>query len=164
MNELDDYLRANRDRFTREALTKTLVDAGHDPAAVEAAWTRVGSGSIDHWAPSGGAVEPTRGEVGLGTRLLVVLAVLVYGGAIGLAVLAISFGGGVSVLMIVYVIAMLFGLAHSIRQLLSAPKRGAGSGPIWGAVAVTVLIFIGLSGACFAAIGPVTNLTGTRVL
>jgi hypothetical protein len=164
MNEIDDYLRANRDRFTRQALTKTLVDAGHDPAAVEAAWSRLGSGPVDHWAPSTAPDEPPHGQAGVGTVLLVVLALLVYGGAILLAVAAISFGGGISVLMIVYVIAMLVGLVHSVRQLLSAPKRGLGTGPIWGAVGISVLIFIGLSGACLVAIGPVTNLTGTRVL
>jgi len=164
MNELDDYLRANRDRFTREALTKTLVDAGHDPAAIEAAWSRVGSGPIDHWAPSNAPDELPHRQAGAGTVLLVVLAVLAYGGAILLAAAAISFGGGISVLMIVYVIAMLFGLVLSVRRLLSAPKRGIGTGPIWGAIGISVLIFIGLSGACLVAIGPVTNLTGTRVL
>ena len=53
MNELDDYLRANRDAFTREALTRRLVDEGHDPAEVEAAWTRIKVGdAIDRPGPS----------------------------------------------------------------------------------------------------------------
>lgn len=169
MNDIDDYLRANRDAFTREALTKRLVDAGHDPAAIEDAWSRIGSettpaGPIAHWAPSDAPPTTPTGTAGLGTRLLVVLAILVYGGAIALAGIAITIGGGVSVLMIVYIVAMLFGLAHTVRRLGAAPTRGTGWAPIWVAVGISVVIFVGLSGVCLAALGPAANLTGTRIL
>ncbi len=163
MNELDDYLRANRDSFTREALTRRLVEEGHDPADVEAAWARIESKPISQWAPSGAPVDPPTGHAGIGTRLLVVLSILVYGGAIVLAGFAISYGGGISILMIVYIVAMLFGLVHAARRLLAAPMRGNGVGPIWGAVGLAIVIFVGLSGACIAALGPVTNLTGGRL-
>jgi hypothetical protein len=39
--EILDYIRANWTRYTREALTKQLVDAGHDRAAVDEAWQAV---------------------------------------------------------------------------------------------------------------------------
>lgn len=39
--EILDYIRANWARYTREALTKQLVDAGHDRAAVDEAWLAV---------------------------------------------------------------------------------------------------------------------------
>lgn len=143
MNELDEYLRANRDRFTREALTKRVVEEGHDPADVEAAWARVERGPI--------------GTAGIGTWALALLAVVVYGGAIVAAVFTISYGGAVSLLMVVYVIAMLCGLVYSVRRLLAAPTSGIGWAPIWGAVGLAFVIFVGLSGACFAALGPAIN-------
>jgi hypothetical protein len=163
MNEIDDYLRANRDAYTREALTKRLVEEGHDPAAVDAAWARITGHASDRWAEGDPPIHPPTGKAGIGTLFLILTAICTYGGAIFLAGIAISFGGGISVLMIVYIVAMLFGLVYTVRRLLSAPKRGSGFAPIFGAAAVAIVIFVGLSGACLAAIGPVTNLTGTRL-
>jgi len=157
MNELDDYLRANRDSFTREALTRRLIDEGHDPADVEAAWARIETHPTSQPAPSGEPVQPPMGRAGIGTGALIVLTVLVYGGAILAAGATIRYGGAVSILMIVYVIAVLWGLVYSIRKLLAAPTRGIGWAPIWGAFGVAFVIFVGLSGACFAALGPALN-------
>lgn len=164
MNEIDDYLRANRDAFTRDALTRRLVESGRDPAEVEAAWSRVGLGPLAGGMPGSVPAATPTGKAGIGTRLLVVAAILVYGGAIALAGIAISRGGAISILMIVYIIAMLFGLVHSVRRLLAAPTRGNGVGPIWWSVGLAFIIFVGLSGACFVALGPVTTLTGGGIL
>jgi hypothetical protein len=164
MNELDDYLRANRDAYTRDALTQRLVDAGHDPAAVEAAWSRIEAGPISQWTASDGPVEARRGQAGIGTILLAIALFLGYGGAILAAGLTISYGGAVSILMIVYVIAMIAGLVYSLRRLVGAPQTASGRGPIWIAVGLSVVIFIGLSGACFVAIGPAINATSGRLL
>jgi len=48
--QIDEYIRANRDRYTRAAITQQLTDAGHDTAAVDAGWTA-----------SDAEVEATRG-------------------------------------------------------------------------------------------------------
>lgn len=163
MNEVDDYLRANRGAYTREALTRRLLEHGHDPAAIDAAWVRIENGPIANRVASGEQVDSQAGRAGIGTALLIGLAIVVYGGAILLAGAAITRGGGISVLMIVYIIAMLFGLVRSVRQLLSAPRRGSGIGPIWAAFGVAFVVFVGLSGACLVALGPATNLTGGRL-
>jgi hypothetical protein len=160
MNELDDYLRANRDAYTRDALTQRLIDAGHDPAAVEEAWSRIGAGPISQWTASEGPVEAPRGQAGIGTVLLAIALFLGYGGSILLAALAISYGSVVSILMIVYVVAMIAGLVYSLRRLFRAPRTASGWGPIWIAVGLSVTIFIGLSGACFVALGPAMNAAG----
>jgi hypothetical protein len=34
-------IRANREKYPREALTKHMVADGHDPSAIEAAWSRL---------------------------------------------------------------------------------------------------------------------------
>lgn len=40
MPELDDYILANRDQYTREAMTEQLIAAGYDRAAIDDAWRR----------------------------------------------------------------------------------------------------------------------------
>jgi hypothetical protein len=36
--QIANYIRENRDRYTREAITDQLMKAGHDPGAIEEAW------------------------------------------------------------------------------------------------------------------------------
>jgi hypothetical protein len=151
-NELDDYLRANRDAFTREALTRRLVDAGHDPAAVEAAWARI-------W---GEAAEPgplqTDRRPGIGTVLLIVAVFAGFGyvGFIGVFGIAFSSSGLSSrpigplftIEIPIYVIAMLAGLFIAVRRMWRSPSLGGGAAAIWGAFATAVVILLGISGAC----------------
>ena len=164
MTEIDDYLRANRDAYTREALTKRLVDAGHDPAAVQEAWSRIGAGPISQWTASEAPVEVPIGHAGIGTVLLAIAVFLAYGGAILLAGFAISYGRAVSLLMVVYIVTMIAGLLYSLRRLVGAPQTGSGWGPIWIAVGLSIAIFVGLSGACFAALGPAMNAAGRTII
>ena len=154
MNELDDYLRANRNGFTRAALTQQLIDAGNDPAAVEAAWARVEAEvAADKGLPGPGA----------GTNLLAGLLVFAYGAAIVLAAFATQMGGAVGYLMIAYIVAMVAGGYWSIRQLRRAPTRERGTTVIAMAAAASIVVFVGLSGACFALLGPASNASG-RIL
>jgi hypothetical protein len=52
--KITDYIRANRDRYTREAIRAQLIAAGHDSAAIDAAWDEVGrSAKPDAPAPGG---------------------------------------------------------------------------------------------------------------
>jgi hypothetical protein len=39
--KITDYIRANRDRYSREAIRAQLIAAGHDSPAIEAAWDDV---------------------------------------------------------------------------------------------------------------------------
>jgi hypothetical protein len=152
VNEIDAYIRSNRTAYTRDALTRRLVDAGHDPGAVEAAWARVEETDPGTSAPPG--------AVGPGTVLLVLAIVLAYGGAILAAGATVTYGGTVSILMIVYVVAMIGALILSLRRILSAPTTAVGWTPIWAAVGISVAMFVGLSGACFAALGPAMSSSG----
>jgi hypothetical protein len=51
--EVDEYIRANRDRYTREAITQQLIAAGHDRATVDAAWERADADASADPAPAG---------------------------------------------------------------------------------------------------------------
>ena len=155
MSDVDDYIRAHRDRFTREALTEQLLGAGHERDAIEAAWRRVD-------AQDGAVAQPV--AVGTGTRItsivliLVVIAAYAYVGfigVIGLSFAATGFHGGsvgtiFSLAMLVYGIAMLAGLAFAIRRIWRAPSRGGGASAITVAVGVALLVLIGVNGGCIA--------------
>ena len=151
MNEIDEYIRANRGRYTREAITQQLCTAGHDPADVEAAWVRVAEAPRE---------APARQEAGVGTTLLAVLLALGYGAAILLALWATQSGGAVTVLMVAYIAAMIGGGIWSIRRVLRAPSLGEGASGIALAAGISVVVFIGLSGACFALLGPAITAGG----
>jgi hypothetical protein len=61
-----DYIRANRGTYTREAIRRALLEAGHDEVAIDAAWAE-----LDHEqppatieaAPPGGVASPTTAAV-----------------------------------------------------------------------------------------------------
>jgi hypothetical protein len=159
MNDIEEYLIANRERYTREALTGKLVAAGHDPAAVEAAWARIAGGDSPPpgWG-TGGRATPSR--AGAGTYLLIVLVVLAFGfvgllGAAGISLArgyASSGGGTTTALTLVYGLAMLGGLLFSVRRLYRAASIAEAQGAIFTAVAVSFLVLIGISGACIATV------------
>lgn len=59
--ELIRYIRENRGAYTNEAISRSLLDAGHDPAAIETAWQVVESDEVEastapnrslFWTPS----------------------------------------------------------------------------------------------------------------
>jgi hypothetical protein len=162
VNELDDYLQANRDQFTREALTRRLVDEGHDPTAVDAAWARIEA--ADGARPDPG---PPDGRPGLGTFLLIGAAVLGYGYVASLGVFGILFlayypssaSGGSNpmgtILIAVYIVAMVVGLGYSVRRLYRAPSLARGGWAFGPALAISVVVLIGINGACIA--GTVTT-------
>jgi hypothetical protein len=163
MSELDDYLDTylaeHHDRYTREALTRELVEAGHDPAAIEAAWARLQTSAEP---PTPAPTQPE--EPGRGATILMALATIVivmaYGGAILAAGVTILYGGAVSVLMIAYVAAMLAALVYSLRRLARANSPRAGMSGVAIAFAISAAVFIGLSGTCFALLGPAFNASG----
>src|SRR5262249_6566493 len=94
VNEIDEYLRRNRDRYTREALTRQLREAGPAPAQMEAA----GGGARGD--------PPVRQPTSAGpwATLAAVLLGLGYAVAIVAALLTTSAGGAISVLMVAYVV------------------------------------------------------------
>ena len=167
MNELDVYLRAHRDAFTREALTRRLVDEGHDPADIEAAWARLDQ--ADAGAPPQAAGPP--GRPGIGTVLLIIVAVAGYGYVGFFGVFGIFFsasgltgrpiGGLYTIEAGVYVIAMLVGLFLAVRRIWRSPSLGGGASAIGGAFGAAIAILIGISGACVVgtiAVGAVRNV------
>jgi hypothetical protein len=53
---IEDYIRANRDHYPREALTEQMVAAGHDRAAIDAAWGRLSPTPPPTWEATAGRI------------------------------------------------------------------------------------------------------------
>ncbi|HYO50792.1 MAG TPA: hypothetical protein VEW94_13150 [Chloroflexia bacterium] len=60
MNQnIPNYIRQNRDTYTREAIDRALVDAGYDPVEVQAAWAAIES---EQAIPAPPGEEGTQGQ------------------------------------------------------------------------------------------------------
>ena len=160
MSEIDDYIEANRERFSREALDEKLRAAGHDQAAIDAAW-----GRTERPGDAGAGPRQITGGARIGSIVLILVAIAgyLYIGFFGIA--GISFSayydpsldgstgvrGLYQVVVLVYAVAMLVGLGFAIRSIWRAPRiRGTGAAVI-GALGLSLLLLIGINGACFVA-------------
>lgn len=142
--EIAAYLREHGARYTTEALRKQLIDAGHDPAEVDAALRETEA------TRAGGALETgsLRGRfwlwaIGLHLAALAVAILWILNGAtrdpyVGIAVVVLG-------------IVLLIGLG--ISGLIGRALLGRGMGV---AVVVPLISALVLSGSCMAMAGPVT--------
>lgn len=141
MNDpIRDYLNANRDRFTPDALRRGLLDAGYDPAEVDAA--------LSEWANQG-AHPGDREEDQRSFRrwsLLIYVAALV---AVVLLTVLMNgtestglplIGGAVLVLVFFMLVA---GLVSNLFGGWLAPRTGLGV-----ALLVPLIFALGLGGTC----------------
>lgn len=103
---MDEYIRQNRDRYTREAIDRQLLEAGHDRADIEAAWQRA----------SGPAEAPQGWRPGWWT-----FAILLAVGAIGAGVAWADEtygGGGFAVVVYAVIVTVAYGIAKAIAILV----------------------------------------------
>lgn len=141
---VDEYIRLNRDRYTREAIRQQLTAAGHDPAAVDAAWERLvasspASSQTVGWRP--------------GWREFLVLLVA---GAIGAALVWAggAYGAGVIAPAVYAVIFSIgFGIAKLTSILIDQGRTTVAVVLLASAAAVTAYLGIinGLSAVSLAA-------------
>jgi hypothetical protein len=156
VSEIDDYIRANRERFSRQALDEKLRAAGHDDAAIEAAWARAAAGD------GAAGVPPRTPLVILGRLVLIGLIAAAYGyvGFIGLIGVGFSLSynqtptGVVSalqtLLVAAYGLAMLASFLYVAWRVWRAGTPGRRGSTTAGAVGVAFVLLVGVSGACFA--------------
>ena len=147
MDELVDYLRRNRASYTREALTRQLLDAGHDPAAVEDAWARLELGD---------AVLPGTADRRNQAALIVAIAYL--------GTLAVFFAGytdaeryrhgGTLAPWVLAVVLFVPGIVGFARARQNERLRHATAGALLPALAVPLAFLVGLSGLCIATYPP----------
>jgi hypothetical protein len=143
---ISDYIRANRRKYTREAITQQLVAAGHDPAEVERVWAALDAPDADRVAGSGfwGRFALILVGINLGVFLLVALLTNMLG----------AIGQGGIVLPVILAIALGIGalIAWGIVAATGPTKLAPTTALVIGA-AIPGLFALLIGGACYAMLG-----------
>lgn len=126
------YIRESRAGYTDQAIRATLVAAGHDPAAIDEAFQRLGTA-----LPEPTVVPPSR--QGMSALLAFGWLLFILGGITGLLGfgMAASFGSGGSLLL--YLIAYI-GIGLPVVLLLRWAEPRLRIRGVWAAVLGVVLI------------------------
>jgi hypothetical protein len=148
---LVEYIRANRDRFTREAINAQLLEGGHAQWSIDAAWAALEAADRP---------DALRRKPGIGTILLVLAVIAGYGFCVYVALAFAYLTGGTfldmtgpeATVLVPYGIAMIIGCVISVALLLRAPSTGGGARAIWIAFGISFAVFVGLSGLCLAGL------------
>ena len=137
-----DYIRAHRRRFTREAIRQKLIDAGHDPADVDATWAALASDPDD---TAGEGFWGRFALIVIGLNAAVFLLVVLATGMLNVPVLAV-------VLAIVLGIGAL--IAWGIVALTGPTKMGRTTAMVIG-VSIPLLFALLIGGSCYALVGAI---------
>ncbi len=143
--EILRYITANRDTYTREAITRQLIERGHDPAEIERAWE---------------SIEP-RSEGGLPRdhtfwRYFTIGVVALYG--LTFLVYALLLGTEFVLFAIILGVFLLLGawtsilLVRSSTAVATAVAKGAASGLLIAALIPFVFLVI-IAGLCSMMVG-----------
>jgi len=138
MTDPIEYISANRDRYTREAITEQLVKAGHDPGSIK-----------DAWARSDAAVESAAYPAGRPRYGLVALVLLALGGLVTFVIWSDLYAAGGFIATLSYVITGLVTMGIGIALTRAA------SGRAWAAVVVLGVTVT--AGLLWVAIGNSVN-------
>lgn len=151
-----DYIRANRRRYTRDAIRQQLVEAGHAPDEIDATWA-----ALDAPDPDATAGERFWPRFWLFVAAVNVAVFLLVGFGTGM------FGaqGGGSVLLVILAIALGIGALISWGAVAATgpTKLGRGTALAIGAI-IPLLFALLIGGSCYALVGtmgpPLPSPTG----
>lgn len=140
---IEEYIRANRRRYTREAITKQLEEAGHDRAAIDATWA-----ALDAIDPDEVAGEGFWGRFWLFVLALNAGALLLVGVFSGLLI-----GGGGLFVLVILGVALTIGalIAWGIVALTRPAEMGRGTAMVVGGLVPLLFTFL-IAGSCYALV------------
>ena len=138
-----DFIRDNRRRYTREAIRQQLIEAGHDPAAIDATWA-----ALDAPDP-----DATAGE-GFWSRFWLFLLGL--NGTIFLLVFLSTGMVNNFVLAVVFAIALIIGalMAWGVVAATGPAKLGRTTAMVIGGV-IPLIFAVLIGGTCYALVGAI---------
>jgi hypothetical protein len=141
---IEEYIRANRRKYTREAITKQLEEAGHDRAAIDATWAAFEARDPDE----------TVGEAFWARFLIFVLALNVAALLlVGVFSGMLTTGGGIFVLVILGVVLAIGALiSWGVVALLRPTELSRGTAMAIGGFVPLLFTFL-IAGSCYALIG-----------
>jgi hypothetical protein len=157
-SSIHDYIRDNRDRYTRDAIRQQLLAAGYDAAQIDAAWAM-----LDAPDPDATVGERFWGRFWLYLIGINLAALLIVGLLSGL--LGAPAGGGVALLVILAIVLAIGALISWGLVAATQPTHlGSGTAIAIGAIIPLLFAFL-IGGACYALIGASgaarPTLTGT---
>ena len=144
--QIDEYIRQNRDRYTHEAIRQQLTAAGHDPAAIDAAWDRLAA-----TAAVTAAVTARPAGWRPGWREFLVLLVV---GALGAAAVWAGYDYGAGVIApVVYAVILTigFGIAKLISVLIDQGRT------------TLAVVLLGIAALVTAYLGIINDLSSVAV-
>jgi hypothetical protein len=156
-SRIADYIREHRSKLTREAITRQLVEAGHDRQSIEDTWT-----ALDTPDPDDVAGEPFWGRWFLILIGINVAVILLVGLATG-ALFVPERIGLLGILAVALVIGAL--ISWGLVAATGPAKMGRTTATVIG-VAIPLVVALLLGGTCYALLrgmGPVPE-TGTLEL
>ena len=159
--KIADYIARNQGKYTREAIRQQLIDAGHDPADIDATWAVLYTPDPDETSVAGESFWPRFFLFLVGLNVAVFLVV-----ALSTRMLEhLAAGGGA--LAGIFAVALGIGalIAWGIVAAVGPAKMGRTTALVIGAVIPLVFALL-IGGSCFAmasAMGPPPR-TGTLEL
>ena len=138
-----DFIRDNRRRYTREAIRQQLIEAGHDPTAIDATWA-----ALDAPDP-----DATAGE-GFWSRFWLFLLGL--NGVIFLLVFLSTGMVNSFELAVVFAIALIIGalIAWGVVAATGPTKLGRTTAMVVGGV-IPLIFALLIGGTCYALVGAI---------
>lgn len=138
-----DFIRDNRRRYTREAIRQQLIEAGHEPAAIDATWA-----ALDTPDP-----DATAGE-GFWSRFLLFLLGL--NAAVFLLVFLTTGMVNNFVLAVVLAIALTIGalIAWGVVAATGPTKLGRTTAMVIGGI-IPLIFALLIGGSCYALVGAI---------
>src|SRR5919106_3202059 len=130
-----DFIAKNHGKYTREAIRQQLIDAGHDPADIDATWAMLFTPDPDEEAVAGEGFWPRFFAFLIGLNLAVFLVVALLTGMFG------NFAGGGGALAGVLAVALGIGalIAWGIVAAVGPEKLGRTTALIIGGVVPLLL-------------------------
>ena len=138
-----DYIRENRRRYTREAMRQQLIDAGHDPAEIDATWAALDTPDADDTAGEG--FWGRFALIVIGLNLAVFVIVVLATGMLSSPVVAVVLG-------VVLAIGAL--IAWAIVAATGPAQMGRTTAMVVG-TAVPLLFALLIGGSCYALVGAI---------
>lgn len=144
-----DYIRANRGRYTREAIRQQLVDAGYDPEAIDRTWAILDTPDADDVAGPGFWRRFAIILIGVNVGVFLI---------VGLLSGMLSNISASAVLLVIFAVVLAIGalIAWGVVALTGPAKMSPTTATVIGA-AIPLLFALLIGGSCFAlagAIGP----------
>lgn len=148
-----DYIRENRRRYTREALTRQLMSAGHDPGEIERTWAALDTPDADDVSGEGfwGRFALILVGINVGVFLLVGLMT---------GMLQSAAGGGIALLVILGVALVIGALIAWGLVAATGPTRLSRTTALVIGAAIPALFALLIGGACYALVGSLGGISG----